>query len=240
MIIFAITGHTIPVVAFAVVLISLMLLQIARMARREKKREEEFSEMKKLVEKKDTMIADFSHKIRTPLNNFSIIIELLLDSKPDKTQKELLETLIASTSNMVTAVNEMTLDSAKEISFETRKNINFNLASTLQNTVDLFVLKSGSSHRMEIIPGDEKLTLFRGDPIAVKQIFLDIFNTIELSDRAGSCLAISFSSRQMEKERIIVDFSIVSARPIRLIEFNSDQPEASDSLAVKLILSLEE
>ncbi|MEZ4999229.1 MAG: response regulator [Bacteroidales bacterium] len=238
MIIFAITGHTIPVVAFAVVLISLMLLQIARMARREKKREEEFSEMKKLVEKKDTMIADFSHKIRTPLNNFSIIIELLLDSKPDKTQKELLETLIASTSNMVTAVNEMTLDSAKEISFETRKNINFNLASTLQNTVDLFVLKSGSSHRMEIIPGDEKLTLFRGDPIAVKQIFLDIFNTIELSDRAGSCLAISFSSRQMEKERIIVDFSIVSDRPIRLIGLNSDQPEASDSLAVKLILSL--
>ena len=38
-----------------------------------------------------------------------------------KKQKELIETFIASTNNMVTTVNELTMESAGNLSFESKK-----------------------------------------------------------------------------------------------------------------------
>jgi signal transduction histidine kinase len=84
-------------------------------------------------EKKDDVITDFSHKIREPLNNIVIITDILMESGIEKKQKELLETFVASTKNMVTIVNELTMQSAGNLSMEDRKYIRFNLLSSIQN-----------------------------------------------------------------------------------------------------------
>jgi signal transduction histidine kinase len=68
--------------------------------------------------KKDNVITDFSHKIREPLNNLVIITDMLLESDLQKKQKDLLETFAASTKNMVTSVNELTMQSAGNLSYE--------------------------------------------------------------------------------------------------------------------------
>ena len=61
------------------------------------------------------------------------------------------------------------------------KNIRFNLSSTIQNTIDLYSLKG--KIKIELISDKEKFSDFEclGDPIIVKQIILDLFNTIENS-----------------------------------------------------------
>src|ERR1035437_3256034 len=59
-------------------------------------------EFSSLNERKDDVIIDFSHRIREPLNNLVIISDMLMESGLQKKQKELLETFIASTNNMVT------------------------------------------------------------------------------------------------------------------------------------------
>src|SRR4030042_1218521 len=82
-------------------------------------------------EKKDDVITDFSHKIREPLNNLVIITDMLMESGLEKKQKELLETFIASTTNMVSTVNELTMQSAGSLSLEPRKHIRFNLLFTI-------------------------------------------------------------------------------------------------------------
>ena len=130
-------------------------------------------------ERKDDVITDFSHKIREPLNNLVIISDMLMESGLPKKQKELLETFIASTNNMVTSVNELTMQSAGNLSYEHRKAIRFNLLSTIQNTIDLYNLKDRANIDFILNKKDfSDLELF-GDPIILKQIFLDIFNTIE-------------------------------------------------------------
>jgi signal transduction histidine kinase len=103
-----------------------------------KRFQKSLDEFTSLNERKDDVIIDFSHKIREPLNNLVIIADLLMESGLQKKQKELLETYIASTNNMVTTVNELSMQSAGNLSYESRKAIRFNLLSTIQNTIELY------------------------------------------------------------------------------------------------------
>jgi CheY-like chemotaxis protein len=141
---------------------------------------ETLTEFSSLSERKDDVITDFSHRIREPLNNLVIISDMLMESGLQKKQKELLETFIASTNNMVTTVNELTMQSAGNLSYEHRKAIRFNLLSTIQNTIELYSLKDRAN--IDFILNKKEFSDFEcyGDPIILKQIFLDLFNTIEI------------------------------------------------------------
>ncbi len=130
-------------------------------------------------EKKDDVISEFSHRIREPLNNLVIIADLLMDDALQKKQKELVETFVASTNNMVNTVNELTMQSAGNYSFASRKHIRFNILSTIQNTIELYKLKEKAN--LDFIFNKKDFHEFEcyGDPIILKQIFLDLFNSIE-------------------------------------------------------------
>ncbi len=60
-----------------------------------------------------------------------------------------------------------------------RKHIRFNLLSTIQNTIELYNLKDKAN--IDFILNKKEFGDFEcfGDPIILKQIFLDIFNIIE-------------------------------------------------------------
>jgi CheY-like chemotaxis protein len=183
-------------------------------------------------EKKDDVITEFSHRIREPLNNLVIIGDLLMGSGLQKKQKELLETFIASTNNMVTTVNELTMQSAGNISYETRKSIKFNLVSTIQNTIDLFNLKESS--KIDFVLNKKEFSQYEiiGDPIILKQIFLDLFNTIESQDLIQVTKAtINIKKAKETANEIFVNFSIHTDCNIVLI----DDKGLPGNLAAKMI-----
>lgn len=185
-------------------------------------------------EKKDDVITDFSHRIREPLNNLVIIGDLLIGSGLQKKQKELLETFIASTNNMVTTVNELTMQSAGNISYEARKKIKFNLISTIQNTIDLFGLKG--SDNITFILNKNELTQFEilGDPIILKQIFLDLFNTIEShSSIRKTVVTITLNRAKETVNETHINFRFETDWNIVLI----DERGLNGNLAAKLISS---
>ncbi len=156
-------------------------------------------------EKKDDVITDFSHRIREPLNNIVVIADLLMDIGLQKKQKELLETLIASTNNMVTTVNELTMESAGNIGFGKREQIRYNILSTIQNTIELYSLKEKVNLDFIFTRKDYNDYECLGDPIILKQIFLDIFNTIE-AQSSGLPTKVTISlrkERDSERERLI-------------------------------------
>ena len=129
--------------------------------------------------KKDRIITDFSHKIREPLNNLFITGDMLIDSDLNNKQKELLETIIASTRSMVSTVNELTMEAAENMSYESRKQIRFNILSTVEHVIELYKLKD----RINLVfsldkKGSGSLECI-GDPVSIKQIFLDIFSRID-------------------------------------------------------------
>jgi CheY-like chemotaxis protein len=185
-------------------------------------------------EKKDDVITDFSHQIREPLNNMVIITDLLMESGLQKKQKELLETFVASTKNMVTILNELTMQSAGNLSFEARKHMRFNLFSTIQNTIELYGLKDKAN--IDFILNKKEFSDFEcfGDPIILKQIFLDLFNTIEsqFSERPTK-VTINLKKEKETGSESLIGLRIQTDRKIVMI----DETNPERSLAAKLISS---
>jgi CheY-like chemotaxis protein len=174
-------------------------------------------------EKKDDVITEFSHKIREPLNNLVIITDMLMESGLQKKQKELLDTFVASTDNMVTTVNELTMQSAGNLSFESRKYIKFRLIPTIQNTIELYSLKDKAN--LDIILNKKEFADIDcfGDPITLKQIFLSIFSTIENSDPGRpTIVTINLKKEKETQNESIINIRIQTDRSISLInEYNS-------------------
>jgi CheY-like chemotaxis protein/uncharacterized membrane protein len=187
-----------------------------------------------LNERKDDVIIDFSHKIREPLNNLVIVADMLIDSGLQKKQKELLETFIASTNNMVTIVNELTMKSAGNLSYRQRKAIKFNLLSTIQNTIELYNLKDKAS--IDFILNKKEFSDLEcfGDPIILKQIFLDLFNTVEnqISDRPTK-VTINLKKEKENATESFIGLRIQTDKSIILIDDSGNER----SLAARLIAS---
>jgi CheY-like chemotaxis protein len=157
-----------------------------------------------------------------------------MESGLQKKQKELLETFIASTNNMVTTVNELTMQSAGNLSYEHRKAIRFNLFATIQNTIELYGLKDKAN--IDFILNKKEFSDFEcyGDPIILKQIFLDLFNTIETqsSDRVTK-VAINLKKTKESGTESTISLRIQTDNPIVLISDSLTEK----SLAAKFISS---
>jgi CheY-like chemotaxis protein len=199
-----------------------------------KKTEESIIAFSRLNQKKDDVIKEFSHKIREPLNNLVIIVDMLMESGLQKKQKELLETFIASTNNMVTTVNELTMQSAGHLIYEHRNAIKYNLLSTIQNTIELYSLKDQAN--IDFILDVKTYNDFEcvGDPIILKQILLDLFTIIEnnVTDKATK-VTINPSKIQSSGSDSIIELRIQTDSPISLI----NEENAEQSLAKRLISS---
>lgn len=165
---------------------------------------------------KENVIADFSHRIREPLNHLVLIADALINSGLQKKQKELLETFVASTNNMVSTVNELTMESAGSLTFLTRKPIKYNLLSTIRNTIELFnISKKGNLDFILSKKESHDFDCF-GDPIILKQILLDLFNSIESKD-SDHTKKVALSIRKEEESetgwylslRIQIDENII-------------------------------
>ena len=195
---------------------------------------ESLNEFSSLSGKKDHVITDFSHRIREPLNNLVIITDMLMESGLQKKQKELLETFIASTNNMVTTVNELTMQSAGNLSYEHRKAIRFNLLSTIQNTIELYSLKDRAN--IDFILNKKEFSDFEcfGDPIILKQIFLDLFNTIEIQSlERATKVTINLKKTKETGTESTIALRIQTDNPIILI----NDIRVEKSLAARFISS---
>lgn len=194
---------------------------------------ESISEFTDSKEKQDEVITNFSHRIREPLNNLVIITDMLMNSGLSVKQKELAETFIASTNNMVTTLNEFSMKSAGNLSFEHRKSIKFNLVSSIENTFELYSLKDRANIEFILNTKDLDNSEYVGDPITIKQIFLDIFNIIEehASDERAVIVTMNIKKTSETATESIIQFRIQTDRSIVLI----DDEDSEKSLAARLI-----
>jgi CheY-like chemotaxis protein len=225
-------NQKLPAGCLIILAASLGVIIVRKSSEINKKYKDSLSEFSTLNGKKDDVITDFSHRIREPLNNLVIIADMLMESGLQKKQKELLETFIASTNNMVTIVNELSMQSAGNLSYEPRRSIRFNLLSTIHNTFELYNLKDNANIDFILNKKDFGDQECFGDPIILKQIFLDLFNTIEnqVSDKAIKVTINLKKAKETEAENII-GFRIQTDKSIVLI----NEQETEKSLASRLI-----
>ena len=234
----ALLGYINPPIVFAVIIIVsiIYLLGLIRLILAGNKGE--IDELRGNLDKKERFISDFSHLIRTPLNNFSLIIGLFDNAGLNEKQKELIETLTASTYNMVNVVNDLSMKTAQEISFEARKKIKLNLVTTLRNTIELYDLKSEGGTQINIHPGQELKYEYLSDPIAMKQIFLDLFDAMELKGTQNLKVDIGISVVKSRKDSDDVEFTFKTNKQVQFIRVTPDDHSEIQGHSARLISRL--
>jgi len=205
-------------------------------SKREITRKTQVLELQNSMEKKERFIADFSHSIRTPLSNFSLIINHLTETNLNDKQRELLETLTASTGNMVTVVDDLTRRTAQEISFGSRKKIKFNLVSSLQNTIELFKPEHQGSIKFNIKAGEGIDKNYLSDPVTIKQIFLDLFNSFVVKNISDLKIDISLKIVGTSGKAEIIESTINANKTIQFLRYDPDNPGTIKSISAKLII----
>lgn len=127
---------------------------------------------------KDEFLSKLSHQIRTPLNNLTVVSNLVNKSKLDADHRDLFDTILASTINLINVVNNIVKVSEVKIEKELSKAVSFDLYSSIENTLKLF--RDQHKDRLEInlrVSRNIKMQ-YIGDPIRIKQIFLNIIENI--------------------------------------------------------------
>jgi len=144
------------------------------------------------LKSKEDFISKLSHQIRTPLNNIMVTSNLFTSTTPNEEQKDLIETIMASTNNLVNVVNNISKVSAIDLGHQNAR-ITFNLQNTLSNTIKLF--QSLNNNRVSITLNSQAKLNYNliGDPVKLKQIFLNIIeNIVRNSSEQSIKIVISY------------------------------------------------
>jgi len=145
---------------------------------------------------KDDFISKLSHQIRTPLNNLTVVSNLINKAKLDPEQRDLFETIIASTNNLINVVNNIVKVTEVKIEKELSTQVSFDLFSTIQNTLKLFHDQHKERINIQLHVSKSIRSYFMGDPIRIKQIFLNLIENI-------------IKSKARENIEIIIDIELV-------------------------------
>ncbi len=134
---------------------------------------------------KEEFISKISHQIRTPLNNLVVVTNIVNDSNLDEKQRDLIDTIQASTNNLVNVVNNIAEISNVDLLQSKDYNQNFNLETTIKNTINLFSNEDSDEIQFPInIPEDINFQLF-GDPVKIKQVYLNLIENILKKTKSG-------------------------------------------------------
>ncbi|MHC1702757.1 MAG: response regulator [Tenuifilaceae bacterium] len=179
--------------------------------------EKEMLDQKNVTKLKEEFIAKLSHQIRTPLNNIMVISNILTNSELDDKQRDMIDTIQASTNNLVNVVNSMVEISNVDLRERGDFNINFNIQTTISNTLKLFSSQSLNNIIFNLKIDENLPKNFFGDPVKIKQIFLNIIESIiknKSSNKATIDIRIGKSKDAIDD--IELYFEIKSNCPIML------------------------
>jgi CheY-like chemotaxis protein len=164
---------------YSLVLLIMFLFEDSKTKEIKKLLEKSSDSLQELRQKKE-FISDLSHQLRTSLSNIILVNNLFYSSSLDKNQKELFDTLRASTNNLLEAVNKIVEFSEPELLKIKDSLISFNLLPTLNSVVNLFSDKRQALIILDVSSNIQNFLI--GDPIKLKQIFLNLIQNILFSN----------------------------------------------------------
>jgi CheY-like chemotaxis protein/nitrogen-specific signal transduction histidine kinase len=185
------------------------------------KMEKWISESKIESRRKDDFLSKLSHQMRTPLNNITLIYNLVDRSKLPPDQQDLFDTIIASTNNLVSVVNNIVQVSTIDMEEKGQSNVSFNIESTIENTLKLF--RNQNKNKLEIdFNLLSKQLYYIGNPVRIKQLFLNLIeNIVKINFESKLKLSISFDTEQLESHNSKLNFKIICP-PLKLKKDEND------------------
>lgn len=163
----------------------------------------EIQKAKHETQSKEEFISKISHQIRTPLNNLVVVTNIVNTFDLDEKQRDLIDTIQASTNNLVNVVNNIAEISNVDLLQSKDYNQNFNLETTIKNTINLFTGDDSDSINFSLNIADNiDFNLF-GDPVKIKQVYLNVIENILKKTKSGKNNIDLFISKTAESNGVV-------------------------------------
>jgi len=155
---------------------------------------------------KSNFLATMSHEIRTPLNGIIPYIDILLDTKLTKEQKEYLDVIQSSSKSLLRIINDI-LDFSKIESGKLEiENIEFEPLKEIESVVELYAAKTSEKHIRFCSFIDPKLPMYLiGDALRIKQIINNLLSNAIKFTNVGGEIKFIFEVRNIHEDNVMID-----------------------------------
>jgi two-component system sensor histidine kinase/response regulator len=154
---------------------------------------------------KSEFLANMSHEIRTPMNGVLGLTNLLLKTKLTEKQRDYLNKVNISATNLLAIINDI-LDISKVESGKLElDNIAFKLQAVLDGVNAVAAIRAaekGIAFQIETAP--DVAGELTGDPLRLGQVLLNVVgNAIKFTDRGSVTLGVKLARRGTQRDRIL-------------------------------------
>jgi CheY-like chemotaxis protein/signal transduction histidine kinase len=177
-------------------------------------------EAKNETKLKESFISKLLHQIRTPLSNIMLVGHMVNKVNLTEEQRDMMETIIASANNLVTTVENIA--EIAEVDVDTKKplrNTGLNLHSAISGTIRLFTVQKEPVVEFNLSV-DETLRnqKLKGDPVLLKQIFLNLIEAILKNKRPGKIhISITANIHSRVSDSAEIRFEVKTNKPVKLL-----------------------
>ncbi len=172
--------------------------------------------------RKDYFLSKLSHQIRTPLNNITVISNLLNRTKLDPEHREMFDTIISSTNNLVSIVNNIVKVSNLKIEDEDIFKVRIDLLSNIDNALDLLKEQYRSKVGFNLKINREIKGSLLGDPLRIKQLFINLIeNVVKLCRNKKVFIDISIDIKKESAHKAELLFNL-KCPPLNLVRDDYD------------------
>lgn len=164
------------------------------------------SQLKEQLTERDEFMSKLSHKLRTSLSNITLINNLVHDSRLTSQQMELMETLQASTNNLIDDVNNIVEIVSPGILDYKKSIISFDLSRVLEEAVEIISSGGSSFGNVDMEYSGQKDQLLIGDPSLLRSLLINIIKGLSFYMQAGRQLRVRVRMLRETPSQVRLEF----------------------------------